>query len=268
MTFGSIPKMLNPVMRMRVLCIVLFLAGLCFGLERNSFAQENLPSLEWPKDESVIPGKGNLRNSDWFKGHYQKRREGFRQEADGQQKAVVFLGDSITEGWGDRLSKAFSDYKTANRGISGDVTRTVLYRLKEDVTSLNPTAVVLLIGTNDLDEGNSPEVISSNTIEILEQLKAFNPELPVIFCKIMPRSEFPDHRTSNIIIANKLTCDYIQKANNPQWIVLDTWSMFATDKGVVVKEELPDFLHLSSPSYDKWINGIKTILTSLKLNQE
>ena len=242
------------------------LAGLCFNLQCSSLAEDSLPLLEWPKDESVIPGKGNLRNSDWFKGHFQKRRETFRQEASEQQKAVVFLGDSITEGWGGRLARDFSDYKTANRGISGDVTRTVLYRLEEDVLSLNPSAVVLLIGTNDLDEGNSPEVISSKTIDILGQLKETNPELPVVFCKIMPRSESPDHRTSSIIIANKLTCDYIQKANNPHWLVLDTWNMFATDKGVVIKDEMPDFLHLSPASYDKWAKELNSILSSLKLN--
>jgi lysophospholipase L1-like esterase len=64
----------------------------------------------------------------------------------------VFLGDSITQGWND-LASAFPDMKVANRGINGgDTTRGVLIRLQDDVLSLDPAAIVLLIGTNDLEE--------------------------------------------------------------------------------------------------------------------
>ena len=52
--------------------------------------------------------------------------------------------------------------KVANRGISGDTTRGMLIRLKEDVLALQPSAVVLLMGTNDLEEGATPEVIAGN----------------------------------------------------------------------------------------------------------
>ena len=91
------------------------------------------------------------------------------------QGAVVFLGDSITQGWGEGLGAAFPGVKVANRGISGDTTRGVLIRLQEDVLALNPTAVVLLIGTNDLEEGATPETIAGNLKLILAALKRAQP---------------------------------------------------------------------------------------------
>ena len=258
-------------MKMRLFCTAVLTSVFCFSLQFGTFAQESPetdPKFDWPKDESVIPGQGHLRNSDWFKGHYKNRRIGFAKNAAEKQNAIVFLGDSITEGWDHRLEKDFPEFKVVSRGISGDVTRTVLYRLKEDVMDLNPRAVVLLIGTNDLDEKNTPEQIAANTIEILEKLKAFNPDLPVLYCKIMPRSQFPDHRTSLIIITNKIVSDYIEKANNPHWYIVDTWSIYATDKGVVAKETMNDFLHPVSAAYEKWRDLVKPILLKLQLQEK
>ena len=133
---------------------------------------------------------------------------------------------------------------------------------------LNPCAVVLLIGTNDLDEKNSPEVISANTIEILERLKEFNPNLPVLYCKIMPRSKEPDFRTSAIMITNKQVSDYITKAKNPNWYIVDTWSIYATPKGVVSGETMKDYLHPVSEAYAKWRDLVKPILHKLNLEDK
>jgi len=95
---------------------------------------------------------------DWFRALWRERRLKWWNDRERDQGAVVFLGDSITQGWAS-LAKDFPDLKVANRGISGDVTRGVLYRLKEDVLDLNPAAVVLLIGTNDLEDGGEPELM-------------------------------------------------------------------------------------------------------------
>lgn len=241
-------------------------AGFCFGTSWTAFAEEaTAPNYNWPQDESVIPGQGNLRNNAWFKKHFKDRRDGFWKNHAEKQNAIVFLGDSITEGWDHRLERDFPEFKVVSRGISGDVTRTVIYRLKEDVMDLNPRAVVLLIGTNDLDENNIPEDIAANTIQIMEKLKEYNPNLPVIFCKIMPRSQAPDFRTSFIIISNKIVSDYIAKANNPHWYIADTWSAYATPKGVVDKSNMKDFLHPVSNAYIKWRDLVKPILTELNL---
>ena len=71
---------------------------------------------------------------------------------------------------------------------SGDTTRGVLIRLKEDVLALNPRGIVLLIGTNDIEEQAEPEVIAANLKLIVAALKEHNAKMPVVLCRVMPSS--------------------------------------------------------------------------------
>src|SRR5204863_865725 len=96
--------------------------------------------------------------------------------------------DSITQGWGDDIGGAFPEAKVANRGISGDTTRGVLIRLKDDVLAVKPAGVVLLIGTNDLEEKAEPETIAGNLKLILAELKRYDAKLPIVLCQVMPSS--------------------------------------------------------------------------------
>jgi lysophospholipase L1-like esterase len=125
---------------------------------------------------------------DWFQKLWRERRSAWAARVAEDQRAVVFLGDSITQGWGGGLAAAFPGSKVANRGISGDTTRGVLLRLREDVLAINPTAVVLLIGTNDLDEGATPEVIAGNLKLIVAGLERHNPSMPIVLCQVFPSS--------------------------------------------------------------------------------
>src|SRR5207244_11311069 len=104
------------------------------------------------------------------------------------RQAVVLLGDAITQGWGEEFSAWFPGMKIANRGISGDTSRGVLIRLKEDVLALDPQAVVLLIGTNDLEEKASPETIAANLKLILAELARHEAKMPIILCQVFPSS--------------------------------------------------------------------------------
>src|SRR5690606_30135516 len=113
-----------------------------------------------------------------------QRRTGWAARVRADQNALVFLGDSITQGWSD-IGSHFPGVKVANRGISGDTTRGVLIRLQEDVLALNPKGLVLLIGTNDLDEKAEPETIAGNMKLILAACQAHNPAMPVILCNVM-----------------------------------------------------------------------------------
>ena len=103
-----------------------------------------------PATDEGLPGAGPIRRYGWFKNLWERKRSGWAKRGKQDQGALVFLGDSITQGWGDSMGGSFPGVKVANRGISGDTTRGVLIRLKEDVLSLKPTGIVLLIGTNDL----------------------------------------------------------------------------------------------------------------------
>ena len=110
----------------------------------------------YPADAAtVLPGKGPLQTWTGFTNVWAERHAAWQRDTNNETGAVVFLGDSITQGW-NSLAKVFPDFKVVNRGIGGDTTRGVLYRLNADVLALKPTAVVLLIGINDIGLNAEP----------------------------------------------------------------------------------------------------------------
>jgi lysophospholipase L1-like esterase len=213
-------------------------------------------------DDSAFPGKGPLRKADWFKKTWRDRRLMAWNNREKDQNAVVFLGDSITQGW-NSLAKDFPNLKVANRGISGDLTRGVLYRLKEDVLDLNPVAVVLLIGTNDLEDQSEPETIAENVKAILAALKAHNSKMPVIVCKVMPSDASKNRPAEKIKKLNALVDELIK--GDPQFIRCDTCSIFANADGNAKKEEFPDLLHPNAAGYAKFAEALRPILEKLNL---
>ncbi len=139
-------------------------------------------------------------------------------------------GDSITQGWGEDFSKRFPGMKIANRGISGDTTRGMLIRLQPDVLALNPTAVVMLMGTNDLEEQAEPEVIAGNFKLIIEALKKHNPKLPIVVCQVFPSSESKRRPAEKIKKINEL---YFQAVKgDPRVTVIETGSCSRTRRAM------------------------------------
>lgn len=227
-------------------------------------ATADLPAVGRFPDDSEFPGAGPIRKWDWFKKLWSQRRSQWWREREKDRGAVVFLGDSITQGWGT-LAKDFPDLKTANRGISGDVTRGVLYRLKEDVLDLRPRAVVLLIGTNDLEDGGEPAVIAQNVRAILTALRAHNSRLPVIVCKVMPSDASKKRPAEKIRQTNALVDDIV--ATSPQFIRCDTYSIFANEQGNARSAEFPDLLHPNAAGYAKWAEALRPIFAKLNLGR-
>src|ERR1700690_2774299 len=145
--------------------------------------------FQMPATDDGLPGAGPIRRYDWFSQIWSQRRSTWAQHLQQDQGAVVFLGDSITQMWGDDLGGSFPGMRVANRGISGDTTRGVLIRLDEDVLALHPAAVVILIGTNDLEEKADPETIAANLKLIIAALEKADPKMPIILCQVFPSSD-------------------------------------------------------------------------------
>lgn len=217
-------------------------------------------SLALPATDDGVPGAGPLRRADWFEDLWLKSRKAWAARVDKDQNAVVFLGDSITQLWAGNLAHAFPGVKTANRGIGGDTTRGVLYRLG-DVLALNPRAVVLLIGTNDLEMGATPELVSDNIRLILASLHAHDATLPIVLCYVMPSSASKSRPRDKITRLNELI--FAQVQDFPQVSVLDTWSLFANTEGDARPEEFPDLLHPNGKAYSTWAASLRPILETL-----
>jgi lysophospholipase L1-like esterase len=221
--------------------------------------------FEIPATDEGLPGAGPIRRYDWFRRLWRDRRSGWAQHVAQDQTAVVFLGDSITQGWGGGLGAAFPGIKVANRGISGDTTRGVLIRLREDVLALHPAAVVLLIGTNDLEEGASPEVIAGNLKLILAGLKQADARMPIVLCEVFPSSAKMKRPAERIKAVNALYRAAVK--NDAQITYLETWPLFADANGDAPAAEFPDLLHPNEAGYARWAAALRPILATLGFSE-
>jgi lysophospholipase L1-like esterase len=130
---------------------------------------------------------------DWNQlGRYYAANQDLKKQPPNPRR-VVFMGDSITDGW--RLEEYFAGKPYVNRGISGQVTAQMLVRMYPDVIDLKPGAMVVLAGTNDVARNNGPqtaEQIEQNIMAMTELAQHHN--IKVILCSILPISDYPFER--------------------------------------------------------------------------
>jgi lysophospholipase L1-like esterase len=231
------------------------------GLLAFSAIGQSSSNFQIPPSDDGLPGAGPIRRAEWFQKVWTERRSAWASRVQQDQNALVFLGDSITQGWGDDIRGHFSGVKIANRGISGDTSRGVLLRLKDDVLSLNPSGVVLLIGTNDLEENADPETVAANLKLILAELKNHNPKMPIVLCQVFPSSETKKRPADKIKRLNQLYAAAVR--GDAQITYVETWLLFADEKGDAKVEEFPDLLHPNQIGYSKWAAAIRPIFATL-----
>jgi lysophospholipase L1-like esterase len=252
-------------MRLFVRCTLFVLIALAgqFNATNRLLSQDTatLERFTIPATDEGLAGAGPIRRYDWFQNLWKTRRAQFAAQAAEQQGAIVFLGDSITQGWGDDFGGRFGDLKLANRGISGDTTRGMLVRLHEDVLSLNPAAVVMLMGTNDLEEQADPPTIVANIRLILNEIKAHDADVPIVLCQVMPSSESKNRPADKIREINRLLAAEVK--GDPQITLLDSWTLFANAEGDAKVEEFPDLLHPNDAGYAKWKAALWPVFATL-----
>jgi lysophospholipase L1-like esterase len=249
-------------------CVVLLALSLSLLIGAAGLrAQNNAPDarstahFQIPATDEGLPGEGPIRRYDWFRKLWTERRTAWAARLEKDRHAVVLLGDSITQGWGEDFSAWFPGMKIANRGISGDTTRGVLIRLQEDVLALDPQAIVLLIGTNDLEEKADPETIARNLKLILAILTKNDPKMPIILCQVFPSAAAKSRPSDKIKKINQLYAAAVK--GNPQVTWVETWVLFADPKGDAIASEFPDLLHPNLAGYAKWAAALRPIFATL-----
>jgi acyl-CoA thioesterase I len=108
------------------------------------------------------------------------------------ERRVVFMGDSITDGWGRRTNSFFTGKPYVNRGISGQTTPQMLVRFRADVVALKPAVVVILAGINDIAENTGPttmEAIEDNLASMCDVATANG--IRVVLASVTPAIDFP-----------------------------------------------------------------------------
>ena len=218
----------------------------------------------WPAD-GVFPVPGKTSSWSGFRAKNVERRTLFAEHHDEDQDAIVFVGDSITEGW-HTLKHDFADLgvKVVNRGIGGDTTPNLVYRLQDDVLSLHPRALVILIGTNDLGEHTSPAVIAGNLRVLHERIRAAYPDIPIAWCLVMPRRE-NDTYPERIHDLNDRIRELVK--SDPHITLCDTFTPLAQPDGSSIPDDfVPDRLHLNAKGYAVWHSVVEPVLSGWNLS--
>ncbi|MDA7566690.1 GDSL-type esterase/lipase family protein [Flavobacteriaceae bacterium] len=177
-----------------------------------------------------IQGGGTL--TDW--AHLKKyEQSNSKLKKINEPDRVVFIGNSITEGWSNFDKDFFINNPFVNRGIGGQTTPQMLIRFKPDVVNLNPKAVVILAGINDIAGNTGPvtiENIAENIISMAEIAKAN--EIKVFICSTLPAIDFPwspgMEPGPKVVKLNTILKNYCDSNNIPY---VDYFSAMSDEKG-------------------------------------
>lgn len=196
-------------------------------------------------------------------GGWVERHEQINARAEQGDVDLLFLGDSITQGWADNevWQEFYGQRKAMNAGIGGDRTQHVLWRLDHgNIEGISPKLCVLMIGTNNSGDDSSQD-IAAGIEAILASLHEKLPQTKVLLLGIFPRgADANDPRRQKNVAANEIVKE-LDDGENVHY--LDLSEAFLDDDGTLSKEIMPDLLHLSLPGYRIWAESIEPKVAEL-----
>lgn len=189
--------------------------------------------------------------TDWANlARYRDANARLAAPADSENR-VVFMGNSITEGWQPYFATMFPGKPYINRGISGQTTPQMLVRFRPDVIALHPRVVVILAGTNDLAGNTGPstlKMIEDNLASMAELASANG--IKVVISSVLPVYDYPWKQglepAPKIIALNKWIEEYAAQHGA---IYLDYHSAMVDDRGGMRSELASDGVHPNEAGY-------------------
>jgi lysophospholipase L1-like esterase len=244
--FSWVPECLRiPVVIKSAVCV---LACLPFAV-----AGADTPLAALPAPREVVYEWMAL--SRWFRMHTEDVELAEKGEA-----RVVFIGDSITEGWELQGLPLWQEYHAplgaVNFGVGGDTTRNVLWRLDHGaVGNLLPDRVVLLIGTNNFGlTGDAPRDVAAGIRAVVDRLREVFPSSKLLLMGVFPTGEWPQDpvrskiKETNALISSMGGMDGVS--------FCDIGEQFLLPDGRIDASLMPDFLHLSEAGYAVWHRAV------------
>ncbi len=194
------------------------------------------------------------------------------QEAQRGGIDILFLGDSITDGWRTRGSNVWNRYyaprHAANFGIGGDRTQHVLWRMDHgELDGIKPKVVVLMIGTNNTGKENDhktprntiPEVIAG-VQAVVGELRAKLPDSKILLLAIFPRGTLNDPQRAQAALVNTV----IAKLDDGKTVkFLDLGPKFLEFDGTLPRSLMPDLLHPNGRGYQIWAEVMEPTLDGM-----
>lgn len=243
------------------------IAALAAMLTLSAGAQEKKDTKQDKKDNKAAPAdKPDPRDV--------PRHQQFLKIVEKGEGDVIFLGDSITQGWEGAGKKAWADtfapFKPVNLGIGGDRTGHVLWRITEgkEIAPLKPKLAVIMIGTNNTGV-HTAEQIADGIKAIIDELRKQKPEMKILLLGVFPRGGGikkedtvapPEKLNPKIKAINDIISKY---ADDKMIFYKDIGKEFLNAEGGLEKKIMPDLLHLSPAGYEIWAKAIKDDVAKL-----
>jgi lysophospholipase L1-like esterase len=238
----------------------------CYGVEFGEHAAVSpvpKPHLDW-----------------WLERHKSIKRRVQQDEPD-----LIFIGDSITHRWepfrnaenGFEIWKQYYAKRNAlNMGFGGDRTQHVLWRmLNGEIDGINPELAVLLVGTNNCnDKDTPPEQIADGIKSVICVLKNKLPDTRILVLGIFPRGSFEQRETENSNAVYNWQWEKIDKINelvskvsdNKRVYYLNINEEFLNDNGELTRQVMPDLIHLGKKGFKIWAEAMEPTISKLLKN--
>lgn len=193
-----------------------------------------------------------LQGQDWANlSKFQAANEALGAPKSGE-KRVVFMGNSITEGWSNQAENFFDAKGYINRGISGQTTPQMLVRFRQDVVALQPEVVVILAGINDIAGNTGPSTIPmiADNIKGMAEIARAN-SIKVVISSVLPAYDFPWRPglepAEKVIALNEILKKY---AKQNRIVYLDYFSTMVDERKGMKQEYTYDEVHCTKAGYD------------------
>ena len=227
---------------------LLYLTGILFSL--SSIAAEKQHSAVKPVPRS---------------GGWMKRHQSFNARVAKGNVDLVFIGDSITQGWGGKgkgvWAKFYGKRNTVNLGIGGDRTQHVIWRLDNgNLKDITPKAAVIMIGTNNSGSNSSKE-IADGVEAIVKQIRTKSPKTQILLLGVFPRGTNNADKRRKVNEGANAIFSKLEDGKHVHY--LDIGPKFLQKDGTLTREIMPDLLHLSQKGYTIWAESIEAKLEEL-----
>ena len=230
------------------------------------FQSTGKPNAACP-DYRTISVTPDTLNESWSVDWWLPRHQAKLAEAGREQAQLVFIGDSITQGWEKAGAAVWQHYYqprgALDLGFGGDHTENVLWRLQHgEVDGLHPEVAVLMLGTNNSgDRQEDPVTTAAGIKRNLDELRRRLPDAKILLLAIFPRDEKPDGRSRQINArVNAIISGY---ADNRHIYYLDINQVFLTPDGTLSRDIMPDLLHPNEQGYELWARAMEPQLQQL-----
>lgn len=244
---------------------------LIFGSRSAAHIRQEIRPAPPAKPPANAPAAKRDREGD-LQARFRELHESFLKRAAEGPVGLLFLGDSITEGW--RFNRATWDlhygrYHPANFGVAGDSTHHVLWRIANgELENIQPRVVVLMIGTNNIGpfgSGYSAMEVAKANAEIVSAIHRKLPKTKVLLLGIFPRGADPKDPATASVRAKiaSVNAALARLDDGEKTRYLDIGDRFLAPDGTMPKDIMRDGLHPSAKGYQIWADAMKPLLADM-----